>query len=64
MMINIAKNSTRPIIELYELISDSVKKGKGMQGKLSYKPTNAELNKLHKTFNSIATTLRVAKNSD
>jgi len=57
MLVELAHNTTRPIIELYELISRIVQKGKGVQAKLSYKNTNMELNKLHIKFNRIATAL-------
>jgi hypothetical protein len=57
MLFKLANAITRPVIELYELIKHIVNQGKGKKMKLSYKPTNFELNNLHKTFNKIATTL-------
>ena len=51
MLITLADNATRPIIELYELIFQIVKKGKGVKSKLSFKYTNLELNKLNLKFN-------------
>jgi hypothetical protein len=51
MLITLADNTTRPIIELYELIFQIVKKGKGVKSKLSFKYTNLELNKLNLKFN-------------
>ena len=44
------KAFTRPVIELYELICEFID-DKRKRHKLRYKPTNNELNALHKSFN-------------
>jgi len=45
------------------LIKHIVEQGKGKKAKLSFKPTNNELNNLHLTFNKIATTMQIAKSA-